>query len=175
MIFVDTSFFFAFFSEDDANHTRVVEVFEEFEGRNLPEILVTTDHVVFETITLTRYRISHERAVFVGERLYSERMARIHQASFEEQRAAFDPLQEALRLEVLHRGLSELRSHAEARHQRSLGRRLGLHPPRLPRAARAAAAHVTMASPRQLGHSLLARLTARVLLLGQGRAVTRPA
>lgn len=90
MIFVDTSFFFAFFSEDDANHTRVVEVFEEFEGRNLPEILVTTDHVVFETITLTRYRISHERAVFVGERLYSERMARIHQASFEEQRAAFD-------------------------------------------------------------------------------------
>lgn len=90
MIFVDTGFFFAFFSEDDANHRRVVEVVEEFKGRNLPELLVTTDHVVFETITLTRYRISHERAVFVGERLYSERMARIHRTGFEAQRAAFD-------------------------------------------------------------------------------------
>lgn len=65
-------------------------VFEEFKGRNLPEILVTTDHVVSETITLTRYRISHERAVFVGEWLYSEKTARIHRATFEEQRAAFD-------------------------------------------------------------------------------------
>jgi predicted nucleic acid-binding protein len=90
VIFVDTGFLFAFFSEDDVNHARVAEVFEEFKGRNLPEILVTTDHVVSETITLTRYRISHERAVFVGERLYSEKMARIRRASFEEQRAAFD-------------------------------------------------------------------------------------
>ena len=90
MIFVDTGFLFAFFSEDDASHARVTEVFEEFKGRNLAEILVTTDHVASETITLTRYRISHERAVFVGERLYSEKMARIHRASFEEQRAAFD-------------------------------------------------------------------------------------
>jgi predicted nucleic acid-binding protein len=78
VIFVDTGFFFAFFSETDRNHARAVEVFQEFEGRRLPDVLLTTDHVVFETITLTRYRISHERAVFVGERLYSEKMARIH-------------------------------------------------------------------------------------------------
>ena len=58
--------------------------------RRLPEAFLTTDHVIFETITLTRTRIGHERAVFVGERLYSEKMARIHRASFEEQRAAFD-------------------------------------------------------------------------------------
>jgi predicted nucleic acid-binding protein len=90
VIFVDTGYLFAFFSEDDANHARVAEVLEAFKGRNLPEILVTTDHVVSETITLTRYRISHERAVFVGKRLYGEKMARIHRASFEEQRAAFD-------------------------------------------------------------------------------------
>ena len=62
MIFVDTGFFFAFFSEDDANHARVAEAFGEFKGNNLPEILFTTDHVVFETITLTRYRVSHERS-----------------------------------------------------------------------------------------------------------------
>ena len=90
MIFVDTSFFFAFFSEADASHARAVEVFKEFKGRNLSELFVMTDHVVSETITLTRSRISHERAVFVGERLYSEKMARIYQVSFEEQRTAFD-------------------------------------------------------------------------------------
>jgi predicted nucleic acid-binding protein len=33
VIFVDTSFFFAFFSEMDKNHGRAVKVFEEFEGR----------------------------------------------------------------------------------------------------------------------------------------------
>ena len=90
MIFVDTSFLLAFFSEDDADHERVAEVFESFKGRHLPELLLTTDHVVFETITLARYRISHERAVFVGERLYSEKIVQIYRASFEEQRAAFD-------------------------------------------------------------------------------------
>ncbi len=49
-----------------------------------------TDHLVFETITLTRYRVSLGRAVFVGERLYSEKMARIHRTSFDQQRAAFE-------------------------------------------------------------------------------------
>lgn len=90
MIFVDTGFFFAFFSARDPDHVRCREVFETFKGRQLPELLLTTDHVVFETITLTRSRIGHERAVFVGERLYSEKMARIHRATFDEQRAAFD-------------------------------------------------------------------------------------
>jgi predicted nucleic acid-binding protein len=37
-------------------------------------------------------RIGHERAVFLGERLYGEKMVRIHRASFEEQRAAFEHL-----------------------------------------------------------------------------------
>lgn len=37
-----------------------------------------------------RYWIRHECAVFVGERLYTKRMARIQRASLEAQRAAFD-------------------------------------------------------------------------------------
>lgn len=90
MIFVDTGFFFAFFSAKDPDHSRCREVFETFKDRRLPELFLTTDHVVFETITLTRAKVGHERAVFVGERLYSEKMARIYQTSFEEQRAAFE-------------------------------------------------------------------------------------
>jgi predicted nucleic acid-binding protein len=36
-IFVDTSFLFAF-NESEKNHGRVVEVFQELEGGNLPEL-----------------------------------------------------------------------------------------------------------------------------------------
>jgi hypothetical protein len=35
--------------EIDKDHVRAVEAFQELEGRNLPDVLVTTDHVVFET------------------------------------------------------------------------------------------------------------------------------
>ena len=54
--------------------------------------------MVFETITLVRYKGSrdpkkaHELAVDVGETLYSEKLARIHLSSFEEERAAFEYL-----------------------------------------------------------------------------------
>jgi uncharacterized protein len=45
--------------------------------------------VVFETITLARMRASHRLAVEAGTILYSEKMARIHTATLEEERAAF--------------------------------------------------------------------------------------
>jgi hypothetical protein len=53
VIFVDTSFY-AVFTEEDDNHQRAVEAFKEREDRRLPELLPTTNHIVFETITLTR-------------------------------------------------------------------------------------------------------------------------
>lgn len=84
MTFVDTGFFFALFSAKDPDHARVREAFETFKGEHLPAVLLTTDHVVSETITLCRRRMGHKEAVFVGERLYGEKMVRIHQVSFEE-------------------------------------------------------------------------------------------
>lgn len=48
--------------------------------------------MVFETITFFVKKASHEQAVFVGERVYSGKLARIHQASFEDQMAAFEYL-----------------------------------------------------------------------------------
>jgi predicted nucleic acid-binding protein len=89
VIFVDTSFFFALLSEDDPDHARALEVFDTFEGRKLPDLLLTTNHVVFETVTLARARAGHDLAVEAGEMLYSEKMARIHQATPEEERLAF--------------------------------------------------------------------------------------
>ncbi len=92
MIFVDTSFFHALFEPHDENHSRAFEALKEFRGRHLPDLFITTDLVVMETITLTRSRGTHQQAVLVGDRLYNERSARIHRTSFDQQRGAFEIL-----------------------------------------------------------------------------------
>lgn len=89
MIFVDTGFLFALVSKRDVHHKRVVDVFREFGNRRLADHLVTTNHVVGEAITLT-LKIGHRKAVRLGEQLYSEKLARIHWATPEEERTAFD-------------------------------------------------------------------------------------
>jgi predicted nucleic acid-binding protein len=94
VIFADTSFFYPLFSKDDVDHERAREVFEAYRGRRLADLLLTTNYVVSETITLIRTTPprSHAAAVKVGERLFAEKLARIHRASAEEERAAFEYL-----------------------------------------------------------------------------------
>jgi predicted nucleic acid-binding protein len=94
VIFLDTGFLFAFVSEDDADHARVVEVLEGYRGRPLGELLLTTNHVVAETITLVRAKghrdagVRHDLAVKVGQQLFAGVFGRIHQATAEEEREA---------------------------------------------------------------------------------------
>jgi len=92
MVFVDTSFFLALASYKDPDHDRVREVFEEFHPKRLPELWLTTNHVVFETITLTRDLMGHREAVSMGRRLYKEVLARIHWTTREEEKKAFEYL-----------------------------------------------------------------------------------
>ncbi len=92
MIFVDTGFFYALAADDDPDHERVREVFEELDPKRLSQLCLTTNHVVFETITLTRSLSGHREAVSMGRRLYRERLARIHWATPEEEKQAFDYL-----------------------------------------------------------------------------------
>lgn len=98
MIFLDTSFLYPLFNIEDDDHARVREVFEGFRGRRLSELLVTTPHVIFETITLIRLGqrqgrpdpgARHRQAVYAGERLLSGKLARIHRPSEDEERTAF--------------------------------------------------------------------------------------
>lgn len=89
MIFLDTGFLFALVSTKDEHHRRVVEVFKTFKGSRLPDELLTTNHVIAETITLTR-KLGHDRATKLGERLYGEKLARIHWATPQEEREAFE-------------------------------------------------------------------------------------
>jgi predicted nucleic acid-binding protein len=86
--FLDTGFLFALISKKDAHHARVVEVFRTFRDLRLTDRLLTTNHVIAETITLAR-KIGHDEAVRVGDQLYSEKLARIHWASPDDERAAF--------------------------------------------------------------------------------------
>ena len=96
MIFLDTSFLFPLFARHDPDHERVRKVFEAYRDRRLGDEVLTTNHVVMETITLVRYKGStrdaaaaHRLAVEVGEALFAGKLARIHQATPDEERVAF--------------------------------------------------------------------------------------
>lgn len=95
MIFLDTGFLFAHVSEKDKDHARVNEVLEAHRGERLADFLVTTNHVVAETITLLSKRshrdplIRHDLAVKVGRQLYAGALAQVHHATAEEEREAF--------------------------------------------------------------------------------------
>jgi predicted nucleic acid-binding protein len=89
VIFVDTGFFFALFSKKDPDHGRAAAAFLRFKGQELPRLFVTTNHVVMETITLAQASAGHGLAVEAGQILYAEKLARIHQATFDEERRAF--------------------------------------------------------------------------------------
>ena len=54
MIFIATGFLFALVSTKDEHHDRVVEIFKTFKDARLPDVLLTTNHVISETVTLTR-------------------------------------------------------------------------------------------------------------------------
>jgi predicted nucleic acid-binding protein len=89
MIFVDTSFWIALASARDPDHERVRAVWRGFGRRPLTEHLLTTNHVIFESITLAARRVHHEAGRGIGERLYAENLARVHWATADDERAAF--------------------------------------------------------------------------------------
>ena len=92
MIFVDTGFFYALASEDDADHERCREVFETLDQKRLPDLFLTTNHVVMETIRLACRNSSHAAAVNMGRQLYGEALARIHWTNPKEEKDAFEYL-----------------------------------------------------------------------------------
>ena len=81
--------------EGDEHHARVQEVFEGYWGRRLEDILLTTNHVISETVTLLRKRghpdprVRHRLAVEVGEQLFAGTLGRVYWTSEDEERAAF--------------------------------------------------------------------------------------
>jgi predicted nucleic acid-binding protein len=98
VIFLDTGFIFALVCRRDANHERVRGVMSEYRGRDLRRLVLTTNHVVEETITLIRSSVhrdagvAHDIAVEVGRQLFAGVFGQIHHATPEEELAAFEYL-----------------------------------------------------------------------------------
>jgi predicted nucleic acid-binding protein len=94
VIFLDTGFLFALVYADDVHHARVREVLERFRDRPLGDFVVTTNHVVAETVTLLRKRAGHdpqarhELAVRVGRQLFAEVFGRVHHATVDDEQMA---------------------------------------------------------------------------------------
>jgi len=96
LIFLDTSFLYALVDKDDENHAQVREIFEREQGKQLSDFVLTTNHILSETLTILRVcgkrddRFRHERAVQMGQQLYAGTWGRLHQVTPEEERAAFE-------------------------------------------------------------------------------------
>lgn len=89
MIFLDTSFLFPLFYAPDPDHARVRAIVDSYRGRPLKDLVLTTNHVVLEAITLVRVKAGHSEAVRVGEALFHQKLARIHYVAPEDEHAAF--------------------------------------------------------------------------------------
>lgn len=84
-IFVDTSAFFALADQTDRFHSLAVRFVETNE-----RLLVTSNMVVHETITLIRMRLGYEQAVKVGRRLFDETVTPLIRVTATDERKAWD-------------------------------------------------------------------------------------
>jgi predicted nucleic acid-binding protein len=85
VIFADTSALFAYAIPNDGNHERARRWVRQ---NSIP--LVTTDYVIDETLTLVRARAYSARAIQLGERLFSGRVARIYYLTEEDILASWE-------------------------------------------------------------------------------------
>ena len=92
MIFVDTSFFLTVLSDKEKNHSLAMATLDAYEGRDPEQIFLTTNHVIFETVTLARRRADHALAAAAAEKLWSKRMATIHRPTPDQESRALQYL-----------------------------------------------------------------------------------
>jgi len=83
-IFVDTSAWFAFVNRRDPDHGPVGDVLRSFEGR-----LVTSNFVFDEIVTLLRFRVGHESARALGDRLLDSTVADLVRLTADDERRAW--------------------------------------------------------------------------------------
>lgn len=82
-VFVDTSAWYAYFDRSDNDHPLTVE-----EINKTDFLLITTDFVIDETITLIATKLGTNLAYRIGNNLLNEHYARVIQVSLEDQQNA---------------------------------------------------------------------------------------
>ena len=85
LVFVDTGGWFVSIVPWDANH----DLAKNWLAQNNRSLL-TTDSVLSETLTLLRFRGEHQRAMWLGEKIWSEELAVLYMVDREDQLPAWD-------------------------------------------------------------------------------------
>ena len=76
--FVDTSAWKAYYDEEDELHVDARKFMESMSSRDAPvRLLLTSDYVLDETVTLIRFAHSHSKAVEFAKTILSSRATRI--------------------------------------------------------------------------------------------------
>jgi hypothetical protein len=82
-VFVDTSAWYALAADKDVNHSLARNFLAE------SNILVTTNFIIDETITLTRVRVGYKSALWMGNRLWSGQLAAIISVTRDDEQSAW--------------------------------------------------------------------------------------
>lgn len=77
-VFVDTSAWKAFYDEQDDRHGEARSFMEKVVSKKLPvRLLVTSDYVLDETLTLVRFAHSHSKAVELANTILESRATKL--------------------------------------------------------------------------------------------------
>ncbi len=88
MIFVDTSFFVALLVPTEKHHRAAADAVAALGKVDLSRVLLTTNNVILETVTIARYRADHRTAVRAADLLYAGKMATVYRSTAEDEAKA---------------------------------------------------------------------------------------
>ncbi|MBU1599557.1 PIN domain-containing protein [bacterium] len=83
-IFVDTSGWYAFLDKDDANHESALKFIKE-----LAQLLITSNYIIDETLTLVNDRLGHNVAIKIGQKLWNEEIAQLVRVTSSDEQEAW--------------------------------------------------------------------------------------
>ncbi len=83
-VYVDTSAWIAWANKLDPKHKRVKEAIRQWRSR-----LVTSNLIVYETITVMRYHFSHQTALRVGEQLLNDPSLQLIRTTVDDEQTAW--------------------------------------------------------------------------------------
>jgi predicted nucleic acid-binding protein len=87
MLFVDTSGWYAAFNRSERTHRTVTQALAQ--ARSARRLLVTSDYVIDETLTLVRVRVGHRLALKVGDALWRQGGAEVVEVDASAREAAW--------------------------------------------------------------------------------------
>ena len=87
-LFVDTSAWLALNDRNDQYHSKAAAKSAEIKRHRIE--LITSEYVLDESITLIRYRVSHQAAVIFGNSLLNSNIVRVEDVSVEDRFKAWE-------------------------------------------------------------------------------------